>query len=236
MIDYYDNIEAGEWIVNDLFYQLHHFQKKYGNASGSILYSFLILDEELMKVTPQLEKFQTFSVDPYTIFTMVAGEKTPEPILTIRINRLFAILNEHCPYEEVSVTETVLPQFTVIKYGRLKKVTAFSKRERSVEQQQELWNIFKILWDKDVPVAAFSKDIFDRCNNKFNGCSFSQFTIFMHHAVCEYFTPLTEHWRKFYYSRGLKKITYKWYAEEIGYHERNIEEMEESKSKYYLVS
>jgi hypothetical protein len=57
MIDYYDNIEAGEWIVNDIFFQLHHFQKKYGNACGSILYSFLALDEELMKVTPQLAKY-----------------------------------------------------------------------------------------------------------------------------------------------------------------------------------
>jgi hypothetical protein len=164
---------------------------------------------------------------------MIAGEKTPEKILTIRINRLFAILNVHCPYAEVSLTESVLPQFTKIKYGRLERVPGFSKRERSIKQQQEIWDIFKILYDKDVPVAAFDKNIFDRCNNKFNGCSFSQFTIFMHHAIYDSFTPLTDKWKKFYYERGLKKITYKWYAEQIGYHERNCEGPEECQPKYY---
>lgn len=234
MVDYYDNKQAELWIY-DMFYVLYNFNLKYGNASGSILYSYLVLDEDFVKLTPQILKYEIASIDPYTILTLVAGSRTSEKTKTKRLNCIFNVLEEHCKYEEISFGESVLPQFTLLNYNRCEPVPAFTNLERSLEQQIEIWNIFKIIHDKDVPVAAFSKDLFERCNNTFNGCDFNQFTVFLHYACSEEFTPLTKETREFYLNRGVKRISYKWYSEQIGYHERNCEAPEYYNHKYLLI-
>jgi len=211
-----DYNNQSEWIYMYLFHHLGDFYEKYGLGSGNILYTALIMDEEFMKHTPQIKKLQHHSIDPYTLFTLVNGNKLSDKVKTNRINALWKVLGEHCPLEDCMLDLDEVPNFKEIDFKRTITVADRVHLKRTMDQQHNVWKTLGTLLACDVPYCAFSKEMFERSY----GCTFNDFTIFLHGAVDEYFIPLDKWHKKIW---KIKKVTYKSYADVIGVSERNVE-------------
>jgi len=225
------------WVYREIFYMLYLFYKKYGNASGQILYTSLLLDKECQTLFTSIKNLDTPSIDPYTLFSILAGKRLNDSIKTKRINWIFRVLDGHCKYDEIiDFPESDLPQFgenDVIEYWRIPMVNS-AVVERNLETQNKIWKVFEELLDSDVPYCAFTEDIYKRCS--FHYCTFSNFTIFLHSAVDDSFFPLTAQNRKMIKERnGIKRCTYKNYSSYIGVVERTVGEREEYKNPKYLL-